>query len=157
MNSSQVAGAEPLVVLADHHREVRRAYLALLTRADEDNCAELVASYRMFEKQVRRHIDAEEELMLSAYETAAPADAATIRAEHIELVRQLERTGIDVELHAVRRSSLQNLIGRIDANAAHADRTLYPWVHLHLQDDARRGLLERFTTLMHELQPRSRE
>ncbi|CAN5871575.1 hypothetical protein BH11MYX2_BH11MYX2_08550 [soil metagenome] len=122
----------PLLLFAEHHRSLHRAGESMLANACEGDCVGLVAEYRSFERQVCEHLDAEEELVLPCFERENVVDAATIRAEHSELRKVLEQTGLALELHEVRLEALRHVLERLRAHATFEDRTMYPWAQVHL-------------------------
>lgn len=141
----------PHLLFAEHHRNLRHVGEDLMARAYEDDCFSLVAAYRAFEKQILDHMQAEEDLVLPAYGAACPDEAAAIRATHETLRRQMERTALDVELHAVRLQAIRTLLEALDEHAQLEDRTMYPWAQVHLHAAARGAIGARIVASMRQL------
>jgi hypothetical protein len=141
----------PRILFAEHHLSLRRAGEDLMARGYEDDCHELVAQYRIFEAQILEHMRAEEELVLPAYAQAWPEEAATIRAEHAALRKQLERTALDIELHAVRLDAIRALLATLEAHAKYEDRTMYPWAQIHLPDTSKSTIAARLLASLRKL------
>ena len=115
------------LLLAEHHRAMEAACTELLGHTYADEPFELVAEYRRFEREVRAHLAAEEDLLLPRYAQHAPDDARKLLDDHEELRRLLYRIGVDVELHIVRAATVDQLVARLRAHAAHEDAGLYAW------------------------------
>lgn len=133
----------PRLLLADHHRELEEMCNALLASAYEDCARSLTEQYRVFERAVLEHLEAEDMLLLPGYGLHAPDDAHAIGEEHAAIRRLLFLLGIEVELHLVRLETLRSLIATLHAHAAREDRTLYPWAQAHLPLSAKRRLFVR--------------
>jgi hemerythrin superfamily protein len=130
----------PHLLFAEHHRSLHRAGEALMARAREDDCDSVVPEFRTFEKQVLDHMRAEEDIILPAFADASPTEAADIRNAHATIRKQLERTALDVELHAIRVEAIRNLLAMLDDHAKYEDRTMYPWAQIHLPLKSRSAL-----------------
>lgn len=141
----------PHLLFAEHHRSLHRAGEDLIARALEDDCFSLVVGYRAFEKQILEHMAAEEELVLPAYAEACPTEAAAIREAHEVLRRQMERTALDVELHAVRIGALRDLLATLERHAEAEDKTLYPWAQVHMPAANQGALGTRLVASMRQL------
>lgn len=128
------------LLLADHHVAIETACADLRARVYGDDPLELVARYRAFERAITSHMQLEEELILPAYSEYDPADALTIREQHAELRRQLNRLGMDVELHCARAKALERCIALLRTHAAHEDRRMYPCAQRHLPLGTKRNL-----------------
>lgn len=133
----------PALLLADHHRSLQAIGHRVLVAAHCDDPLALHTAYRDFEHQVCEHMAAEEELILPAFSTAKPEEAAAIRADHAVLRARLERVAMAIELHEVRLALVRELLEALDEHARREDRTMYPWAQVHLPEAARNSLAAR--------------
>ena len=133
----------PRLLFADHHREIEAASNALLACAHEDCSWSLTEQYRVFERAVLEHLDAEETVILPDYTLYAPGAARELADQHAAIRQLLFRVGVEVELHIVRLETLRSLIALLHEHAAREDVTLYPWAQVHLPLSAKRRLFVR--------------
>ncbi len=122
----------PRLLLADHHREIEGACLGLVAGTYADDPLELIKQYCCFERAMLDHLAAEEEQILPAYAEHAPADAQALRDDHAAIRQALYRIGLEVELHLVRATTVNQLVEALRAHAAREDAKMYPWAQLHL-------------------------
>jgi predicted NAD/FAD-binding protein len=141
----------PLLLFAEHHRSLRRAGEDLIARCHEDNSFALVAEYRVFERQVLEHMRAEEEVVLPAFAEVDPEEAAALLDAHQALRKQLERTALDVELHAIRLESIRSLLAALDEHAKREDQKMYPWAQVHLPAPSREAIAARLFASIRKL------
>lgn len=141
----------PRLLFAEHHRSLRRTGEDLIARCHEDDCRTIVLEYRVFERQLLEHMRAEEDLVLPEFAKVDPEEAAAIVNTHQILRKQLERTGFDVELHAVRLESIRTLLAALDEHAKREDRKMYPWAQMHLPVKARDAIGERMFASIRKL------
>jgi hypothetical protein len=130
-------------LLADHHRAIEEACDALLACAYEDCSRSLTEQYRVLERAVLEHLEAEDTAILPTYAVDAPDEARTIGEEHAAIRQLLFHLGVEVELHLVRLESLRSLIATLHAHAAREELTMYPWAQTHLPLSAKRRLFVR--------------
>ncbi len=141
----------PYLLFAEHHRGLRRAGESLMARAQADDCYSLITEYRVFEKQILEHIRAEEELVLPAFATACPAEAAQIRDAHALLRKRLEATALEIELHSIRLQSIRELLEALDSHAKYEDCTMYPWAQVNVPAPSRSALGARLRASLRRL------
>lgn len=123
----------PAFLFDEHHVRLERACNDLLSEAYADDPRALCQRWRQFEAEVLDHINAEEELIVPAFEQVAPAEARAIRAEHAMLRDLLHRLGIEVDLHEIRLRTVRELIALLHEHAAReVDRGMYSWAADHL-------------------------
>jgi hypothetical protein len=140
---SKTRSFEPKLPLAEHHRELETACMALLSTAYADDASALVAEYRKFEQAVLDHIAAEEEEILPGYEEHAPADAREIREDHVRMRQLLFRIGVEVELHTVRIGYVHEMVALLRAHAEHEDAAMYVWAFAQLPANVKERLFDR--------------
>lgn len=138
-----LANNGPRLLFADHHEKIEQACEALRASIYTDDSHELMMRFRSFEHAMLEHMAAEEEQILPAYAEDAPDEAAAVRATHDDLRRQLYRIGVEVELHCVRASTLEQIIKTLRAHAAREDGQMYPWAQVHLPARTKRDLVKR--------------
>jgi hemerythrin-like domain-containing protein len=146
----------PRLLLAEHHREIENACMALLGRTYADEPRALVAQYRTFERAITEHLEAEEHLILPAYALDAPDDAQALRSDHDTIRLALTRVGIEVELHLVRAHTVEALVDALRAHAAREDAGMYPWAQVHLPGEARQKLVNQIGASLRDLLLRPR-
>jgi Hemerythrin HHE cation binding domain len=127
-------------LLADHHHEVEGACRVLLACARADDPRALIEQYRLLERAVLEHLQAEEAVILPAFAAHDPDGARAIRDEHGAIRELLFRISVGLELHAVRVEQLEQLIETLHAHAAREDALVYPWAQVHLPLTAKRRL-----------------
>lgn len=148
------AANDPWLLLADHHRQIEEACRALRACAHEDCPRALIDQYRVFERAVLEHLEAEEVMILPDYAAHDPADAHAIRDEHGEIRKLLFQIGVEVELHIVRLETLQGLIDTLHVHAAREEASMYPWAQIHLPLETKRSLFVRIARSLRELAER---
>lgn len=141
----------PRILLADHHRGIEKAFKTLHAAVLADDCRNIVDEFRCFERAILEHVQAEEEVILPAYELFNPKDAAVIRADHARIRDQLTTAAIETELHKMRAARLTKLIETLRAHAAHEDRHMYPWAQVHLPLSQRQMLFLRLSKSLRSL------
>ena len=113
--------------------------LALLTRALEgDDSANLCEVWTRFERNLQDHLDAEEQCLFPLVLSAHRCEVEQLRDEHQHIRGALSELGIAVDLHALRKASVDELIDYLQRHAVREEHSLYDWI----DDDmaARRGL-----------------
>jgi len=139
-------------LLRNHHDEIASRCAELRSSAFADDPRDVILRYRNLERAVLEHMEAEEQTILPAYERLFPEDARAILATHDELRRQLYRLGIDVELHAIRLESIDQLLATLSAHVVQEDRAMYPWAQRCLPASSRREVFERIGRSLRLLQ-----
>jgi hypothetical protein len=141
----------PRLLFAEHHDEIEGASRALLAATYTDDSRELITEYRSFEREILEHLEAEEDVILPAYEHHVPVDARALRSDHARIRERLTRIGIDCDLHAIRAGTLEDLISELRAHAAREDAQMYPWARVHLPLDTKRDLFARLAASIDRL------
>ena len=78
-----------------------------------------------FDRELRAHLELEEQYILPALARTAPAEAAALRTAHRELRRRVEKLGIGLELHLTREAAVQELFATHAAHAAREEHLLH--------------------------------
>jgi hypothetical protein len=142
---------EPRLLMSDHHRAIAKACRRLRSDVYTDDPPTLLGHYHCFERAVIEHMVIEERELLPAYTAYDPADAREIRHQHRELRELLDRIGLDVELHRVRASQLEQLLEAVQRHIAHEEATLYPWAQVNIPVDTKQTLFARLTQSLQDL------
>ncbi len=141
----------PRLLMSDHHRAIAKACRRLRAEIYTDDPRTLVADYHCFERAVIEHMVIEERDLLPAYTAYDAADARSIRQHHRELRELLDRIGLDVELHRVRASQLEELLEAVQHHIVHEEATLYPWAGANIEVDTRDALFDRLIRSLQDL------
>jgi len=114
--------------------------LGKLTSALEgsDNAAELCCLWTLFEQYLRDHLDTEERYLFPLVAATHRSEVEALRTEHQHIRSALSELGIAVDLHALRKASIDELIGYLHQHATREEHSLYNWTD-H-DPAARRGL-----------------
>lgn len=131
--------------LAEHHREIERACLEIMSAGLADDPRDLTLRWRVIERELLAHMATEEDLLLPAYQHADPENAQWLRDDHAALRKRALELAVSIQLHSVRIEQLQEFVDALKAHAAREERTLYPWAqaNLDLHVDHRRRVLAR--------------
>lgn len=122
-------------LLSRHHEELERRIATLLTRADGGDGHLLADEWRLFERELLRHFDLEERLVLPRFQRDDPDEAAALHHEHATLRADLLAYGIRADLHFLRAEAVRGFIADLRAHAAHEDRVLYGWAEQNLDEE----------------------
>lgn len=141
----------PRLLLADHHQRIVEACRALRASARAQHPPALIDRYLVLERAVLEHLEAEEAVLLPGYAAYAPEDACSIHEEHAEIRRLLLEIAVEVGLEVVRFDTLEGLIDRLQAHAAHEGAAMYPWAQVHLTPSMQRRLFLRLVRSLREL------
>ncbi len=120
----QKAGKHPL---RGHHARLLRLFDELIAETKKDDRSELREMWNIFEKALLAHISAEEVELLPIYAEEHPAAADTLLQDHQYFRRVLTEFGINLDLHLLRTSAVEEFISRLRAHAQSEDDGLYPW------------------------------
>jgi len=83
--------------------------------------------WTQFERSLRDHIDSEERCLFPLVASAHWAEVEELRLEHQRIRCALGELGTLVDLHALRKASVDELIVHLRQHAAREERTLYEW------------------------------
>jgi hemerythrin-like domain-containing protein len=136
-------GTEPVLapkqlLLADH--AALEEMLSKLANTLESNAPapDLCESWTRFESNLRDHLDTEEQLIFPTLVRTQPAEAEALRNDHQQIRRALADFGVAVDLHTLRKASVDELIGFLRQHAGREERSAYRCVDS--EPAARRGL-----------------
>jgi len=95
---------------------------------DTDNAADLCELWTRLEHNLRDHLDTEERCLFALVATAHRAEVEALRAEHQHIRCALSELGIAVDLHTLRKASVDELIGYLRQHALREEHSLYEWI-----------------------------
>jgi hemerythrin-like domain-containing protein len=131
--------------LTDDHSELARQLQALARSVDaNDPTCDLNQCLARFEGSLRDHLDTEERCIFPEVASAHRAEVEELRAEHRHIRNALTELGLAVELHTLRKASVDQLIAFLDRHAARENDSLYDWLEQASSPGPRRGLLAMF-------------
>jgi nucleotide-binding universal stress UspA family protein len=133
-------GAGPGDALRRDHARLDVVYHELLEAYGRDDWTYVRSRFDTFDAALRRHMEDEESDVLPAFSIAHPSEADDLRAEHVDLRRELDAFGVRVDLHAATLPEASRLIERMRAHAAREERLLYSWMNAELPRGAVHGL-----------------
>jgi nucleotide-binding universal stress UspA family protein len=132
MPSTSASAAEADLVAAG--QLMRREHVRLeeigdriLRAYDDDDWDAARLHWDVFEPAVRAHLDLEETKVLPEFRKVYPAEAAQLFLEHEQVRELLGSLGVRLDLHAVSRDALEELLARVRAHGAREER-LYTWM-----------------------------
>lgn len=111
--------------LSKDHQELAALLRCLAQDARAPVSGALQATWSLFETQLIRHMNAEEQYLLPLLEGSDADEVARIRAEHLRIRDLLTELGVAVELHTVREPDIAQLIELLEAHAKHENGALY--------------------------------
>jgi hemerythrin-like domain-containing protein len=131
--------------LADDHAELERQLQALARSVDADDPAcDLSQCWTEFEASLRVHLDTEERCIFPEVASAHRPEVEELRAEHRHIRNALTELGLAVELHTLRKASVDELLAFLSRHAARENSSLYDWLEQASSPGPRRGLLAMF-------------
>lgn len=127
--------------LTKDHEDLE-ALLRCLADDVEAPCAgSLAETWSTFERQLIRHLEAEERFLLPLIEASNPVEAERTRAEHVHIRDSIAELGVAIELHAARKPHIEELIQFLRAHAQHEDEALYQLAGEQASSAVERGVL----------------
>ncbi|MCB9593992.1 MAG: hemerythrin domain-containing protein [Sandaracinaceae bacterium] len=109
-------------LLLDEHRKIEARMARLADAAEGADAPTLIREWTGFEAALRAHLDVEEAQLFGR---VAADERAGLLAEHRALRDRLDELGLEVELHQVRRATIDAFLAALRAHAAREDGLLY--------------------------------
>ena len=116
--------AEVAAKLRDEHVKLTRGYDELLAAYGCGDWGAVDAAWAPIEASLRAHIALEEAEVLPLLDERAPAEAAALRADHAELLANLDAIVVGLELHTLPLARAEEIVGRLRAHAEREERVL---------------------------------
>lgn len=114
--------------LLSDHRALAELLTQLTSAIEGANSPTLCEQWAQFERELRDHLDAEERFLFPLAASAHRDDVEVLRAEHQHIRRALSELGFAVELHTLRKASVDELIAYLQQHALREDHSLYQWL-----------------------------
>ncbi len=115
----------------------------LANSAEGADRAALTADWRRFERALIAHLELEEREILPAVEPREPQAVDLVRKDHAAIRALVDELGLEVELHTVRRETIDRFLALLRAHAAREDATLYRAADELLSADTVRRIADR--------------
>jgi len=131
------------VFAVERHHEIEQALEDLARARARADPHVLATRWRALDGALRDHLDAEEDLILPAYQAVAPEAAATLRTDHARIREALDAIELDVRHRVLHPARVQRLIELLRAHAEYEEASLYAWAERQLPLVVRRQLLVR--------------
>lgn len=87
--------------------------------------AALCADWGAFERALRAHLELEERELFGPVQAIDAAAVEQARADHRRIREMLDELGLEVELHTVRKETIDRFLDLLRAHAAREDASLY--------------------------------
>jgi hemerythrin len=116
--------------LQEHHAELERTMNQVLSAVETAaHPTDVRPMWLAFEKGIRAHFRAEEEeifpLMMASDEQKNETQA--LESEHVEILKEVEALGLQIDLHVARASAVGDLIAKLRAHAGREEKFMYKW------------------------------
>ncbi len=115
-------------VLADDREHFEAVYAALLAAHERGDWNDVRERWDAFDRDLRTHMDIEEERVLPAFREIDPDEADAIFEEHDDIRLHLDAFAVLVDLHAFTRADADDLAERIRDHASREESLFYPWM-----------------------------
>lgn len=122
------------------HRQIEDTLRQLNLAVDAGDFAGIQRLLAEADARLRQHLAAEERCLLDRFEHEHADTAKALRAQHTEILAELDRLCVAADLHTLRKASVDAFIAQLQAHMAQEQASLYPWAQ-DLEESARHGLL----------------
>lgn len=126
--------------LQREHEQLSARFTDLCDRAACGEWSVVDEVWSSFAGDLERHLRLEEEALFPPFAAESERNrnlVKKLKAAHVEIRRQLEAMGIDVQLKALRSERVNHFIHALRAHAAHEDLRFHPWLDAHGPAEAR--------------------
>lgn len=138
-----MAGEHIRSAFGAEHSRLEAAMTQLANSAEGADRAALTADWRRFERALIAHLELEEREILPAVEPREPQAVDLVRKDHAAIRALVDELGLEVELHTVRRETIDRFLALLRAHAAREDATLYRAADELLSADTVRRIADR--------------
>ena len=121
--------------LRDEHQDIDRRCNEVVRLARMGDWRDLDVIWPAFCRELEDHMDFEESRLFPAFEAAAPHHAKTVRslqADHLEFREDLEKLGVEIQLHCIRAERVEALARKVREHAQVESETLYQWAEMNV-------------------------
>jgi len=115
-------------MLSDH-RALEKLLARLESSLEGASGPELCEQWTRLELNLRDHLDTEERCLFPLVAVDHPKDIAELRAEHQHIRCALSELGVAVDLHTLRKASVDEFIAYLQRHAQREEHTLYQWLN----------------------------
>jgi hemerythrin superfamily protein len=119
--------AKPEAALLRDHARLESLLSDLAADAEGNDPTRLQKTWSEFESCLARHLREEEQQLLPRFLPSYPEEARTILTEHQRIRELVSELGIEVDLHTLRKQTLDRLIRMLQVHARAEERGLYAW------------------------------
>jgi len=124
--------------LLHEHRALERRLTQLTSALEGGDPVDVGEVWTQFERGLRDHIDSEERCLFPLVASAHWTEVEALRLEHQHIRCALGELGTLVDLHALRKASVDELVLYLLQHATREEHSLYEW--LDDNSTAQRGL-----------------
>jgi hypothetical protein len=124
---STKAGALKSRLLDDHHA-LRELLIQLNCALEAGDPSDIGEVWAQFERNLRDHLDNEERCLFPLVASAHRREVEGLRLQHQHIRCALGELGMLVELHALRKASVDELIQYLIEHASSEEHSLYEWL-----------------------------
>lgn len=124
------------------HRALEQTLRHMLTTMAGEEPEAIRAAWQRVDRQLRAHLQAEEDCVLRSFEQHFPHEAMRVRKEHAQIRGMLDALEVDLDLHALSKARAAEFVELLRDHAAYEERVFYPWAQAHVTGGARRSLIE---------------
>ena len=121
-------------MLGEDHARLERTFDAIVAAAERGDWEELRRRGPGFERELTRHMDAEEIRIISGFGREQPREARMLLDDHARIRAQLTELGLELEAGSVTVGYAQAFMTDLREHAAREDAILYPWAARGLDD-----------------------
>jgi hemerythrin HHE cation binding domain-containing protein len=115
-------------MLGEDHARLERAFDVILAGAERGDWDDLRRRWPAFERELTRHMDAEEIRIISGFGREHPREARTLLDDHARIRAQLTELGLELETGTVALlARAHGFMIDLREHAAREDAVLYPW------------------------------
>lgn len=132
------------IFAVERHLDLQEG-LEQLARARLDDPHALAARWRVIDVALRDHLEAEEDLIIPAYQLTSPEEADELRTEHARIRELLSEIDLDGRRHVLQPQRIRELIDLLRTHSKREDASMYPWAERNLPLAVRRQLFVRIS------------
>lgn len=122
----------------DHERLLKQLAASLEAKRPP---AELRERWSEFEANLFDHMETEERSLFSVAAQAHRLEIEKLRSEHRQIRQALFGMAVSVELHTLKKNTIDELLDLLHAHTEHEQKTLHHWIEVDEGIMARRGVL----------------
>ena len=106
-----------------------------------DAPCDLQECYARFETSLQKHLDIEERCLFPIVEAKHCEQIEALRAEHQAIRAALSKLGMDLELHALRKPAVDELVSFLGEHADRENHSLYEWLESETNESSPGALM----------------